>query len=493
MRRRVFVVVAVLALAAAGASAAGGSSSSAWSAAATIRTCGSASDPRVVFPYSLPSVRSGHGAILWLGAAPNCSRGGATALDSATLHSNDQVSLPRSLSSGVAPSGPLAVAGTTAGQIVAVAGERSGAVLGEAPAGYPLADRQQLGGGADEVATADGWIGDADVVSTASLDGSEAIELRAQRHYARSFAAPVIMREGTRTDQLADGRDGLPRRLDRALGGGREAARAVGLQRRPSQRTAGARARRLRHPDRSGAERQQPRLRDLDRPARPGRQRHDHDLPRPLRAERRLREPPARAHDLHPALGAAPRPGRRRAGPRDAIRGRARRLDARAGLELRRVGRRADEPHGAPRGDDRPAGSRPAPRRARDRPPRRRRRGARARAAHELGLRLCRAGDPRRADRPRRAGRRRLRDARAACRRPVPTARCRWRSTPTTTMRSWPGRRSPAARLASPTPCAAARSAGSARARRRAPRGGRTRTRRGSRSSPPWRRRPAAS
>jgi hypothetical protein len=195
--RRLSLVAAVLALAAVGASAAGGSSSSAWSAAATIRTCGSASDPRVVFPYSLPSVRSGHGAILWLGAAPSCPRGGATALVSATLHSDDQPSLPRALSAGAALSGPLAAAGTTAGQIVAVAGERAGAVLGEAPAGYPLAHLQQLGGPADEVATADGWIGDADVVSTASLHGTEAIELRAQRHYARSFAAPVIMREGT--------------------------------------------------------------------------------------------------------------------------------------------------------------------------------------------------------------------------------------------------------------------------------------------------------
>ena len=197
MVRRLSLVAAVLALGAIGASAAGGSSPSAWSAAATIHTCGSASDPRVVFPYSLPTARSGHGAILWLGAAPGCPRSGATRLDSATLHSDDQPSAPRALSSAASLSAPLEVAGTTVGQVVAVVGERSGAVLGEAPAGYPLTNLRQLGGPADEVATAVGWIGDADVVSTASLHGGEAIELRAQRHYARSFAAPVIMREGS--------------------------------------------------------------------------------------------------------------------------------------------------------------------------------------------------------------------------------------------------------------------------------------------------------
>ena len=54
-----------------------------------------------------------------------------------------------------------------------------------------------LGGPDTLVATADGWIGDADVVSTATaIGGAQLIELRAQRHYARSFGRPVILEEG---------------------------------------------------------------------------------------------------------------------------------------------------------------------------------------------------------------------------------------------------------------------------------------------------------
>ena len=41
-----------------------------WSPSAVIATCGPASDPHVVFPYSYPQTASGRGAILWLGAAP---------------------------------------------------------------------------------------------------------------------------------------------------------------------------------------------------------------------------------------------------------------------------------------------------------------------------------------------------------------------------------------------------------------------------------------
>jgi hypothetical protein len=47
------------------------------------------------------------------------------------------------------------------------------------------------------VAVADGYIGDADVVSTATaLGGAQLIELREQRHYETTFAAPVTLQEG---------------------------------------------------------------------------------------------------------------------------------------------------------------------------------------------------------------------------------------------------------------------------------------------------------
>jgi hypothetical protein len=100
--------------------------------------------------------------------------------------------------------GPLESATTTAGQLVAVAGDPADAVggrpevlLGEGLAGGVLPVLVPLGGPDSPVATADGYIGDADVVSTAtSLGGDQLIELRQQRHYARSFAPAITLEEG---------------------------------------------------------------------------------------------------------------------------------------------------------------------------------------------------------------------------------------------------------------------------------------------------------
>jgi len=177
-----------------------------WTAPATLQTCGSAIDPKVVFPFSLPSARSGRGAILWLGAAPSCSGAGGAAgtLDAATLHTDDQPSIPRAIVSHRHLLGPLETATTTLGQLVAVVGDAGtaagggpGALLGEGLAGGALHIVVPLGGPDQPVATADGYIGDADVVTTATgLGGQRLIELREQRHYAASFASPVTLEEG---------------------------------------------------------------------------------------------------------------------------------------------------------------------------------------------------------------------------------------------------------------------------------------------------------
>jgi hypothetical protein len=54
-----------------------------------------------------------------------------------------------------------------------------------------------LGGPDAPVATADGYIGDADVVTTAtSLGGEQLILLREQRHFARGFAPAIKLEEG---------------------------------------------------------------------------------------------------------------------------------------------------------------------------------------------------------------------------------------------------------------------------------------------------------
>ena len=125
-------------------------------------------------------------------------------LDSATLHSDDQPSIPRAVVRRRALVGPLESATTTAGQLVAVAGDpadavggRPGALLGEGLAGGVLPVVVPLGGPDSPVATADGYIGDADVVSTAtSLGGDQLILLREQRHYARAFAPAITLEEG---------------------------------------------------------------------------------------------------------------------------------------------------------------------------------------------------------------------------------------------------------------------------------------------------------
>ena len=177
-----------------------------WTGPSTLATCAPASDPSVVFPFSSPEQRSGRGAILWLGGAPSCSGGGGepATLDSASLHSDDAPGVPRAIVSGRRLVGPLATATTTAGQIVAVAGDTGdpsgalpGALFGEGRAGGSLHSLAELGGPAELVATADGYIGDADVASTATaVGGGQLIELREQRHYATSFAPPVVLDAG---------------------------------------------------------------------------------------------------------------------------------------------------------------------------------------------------------------------------------------------------------------------------------------------------------
>lgn len=190
MLARLSIVTVALALLSAGASAAS------WSQPATLRTCAPARNPAVVFPFSEPSRRSGRGAILWLGSPPGCSIAGAVALDSATLHSSDQPSVARTALAGRRLTAPLAVTATTAGQIVAVLGDAPGTVLAEGVAGGRLRRVATIGAPASALAAANGYIGDADVVSVDTVAGRQSIELRAQRHYARSFAAAVTMPEG---------------------------------------------------------------------------------------------------------------------------------------------------------------------------------------------------------------------------------------------------------------------------------------------------------
>jgi len=164
-----------------------------WTPAIDVRTCAPAATPKVVFPFSLPQTRSGRGAILWLGGAPRCgsAAGVQSALDIASLHSDDEISVPRPLWRGAALVGPLQTASTTKGQIVAAFGDGSSATFGEGDASVGLASLTPLGGPPSLVATADGYIGDADIVNVEQSGGRQEIVLRAQRHYESSFGSPV--------------------------------------------------------------------------------------------------------------------------------------------------------------------------------------------------------------------------------------------------------------------------------------------------------------
>jgi hypothetical protein len=192
--RRASLLTVLVALTAGVAAASGAAT---WTTPQAIRSCGPAADPKVVFPYSIPQTRSGKGAILWLGRSSACAGASGTTLDGASLHSDDTLSIARPLLDSAGVVGPLEVAMTTKGQIVAAFGQRDGAVLDEGVAGTTFATPSSLGGPAGLVATADGYIGDADVVTTAVRGRTRVIELRAQRHYESSFEPPVSFSVGS--------------------------------------------------------------------------------------------------------------------------------------------------------------------------------------------------------------------------------------------------------------------------------------------------------
>jgi hypothetical protein len=197
--------IAAFALIAAVVWAPAAASTDAWSAAATLASCGAASAPKVVFPFSSPTTRSGEGAVLWL-AGP-CGGAGRATIDVAALDSSDEPGVPRALLTGPAArtslAGPLYAFGTTHGQIVAIAGASgsSGAAAGAAPqavagegfANAALTSLTPLGAPDTPLATMDGFIGDADVATvTGASGGGYEIVVRAQRHYAKAFGNRLV-------------------------------------------------------------------------------------------------------------------------------------------------------------------------------------------------------------------------------------------------------------------------------------------------------------
>ena len=98
---------------------------------------------------------------------------GRTTLDVASLHSDDTLSLPRALGAAAALARPARDRDDDEGpdrRRVRRGGD--GAALGEVDAGDDVRAAEPLGGPAALVATANGYIGDADVVTTADHGGT---------------------------------------------------------------------------------------------------------------------------------------------------------------------------------------------------------------------------------------------------------------------------------------------------------------------------------
>ncbi|MGD0980287.1 MAG: hypothetical protein ABR946_02275 [Solirubrobacteraceae bacterium] len=212
------LAVAGVALAASVVLASAGASPDSWSAPATLPTCGAASRPKVVFPFSAPDRLVGSGAIVWLGTA-SCGAA-ATTIEIANVDGADRPQAPRALLAGAVAGArlvaPLYAVGTATGEIIAVAGSAEASVLGSPEAvaadGFAtgVVERLRLLGGPDTpLATMDGFIGDADLATLASAaGGGYEIVVRAQRHYAEALHGRRILRVGdARPTALAIGMD----------------------------------------------------------------------------------------------------------------------------------------------------------------------------------------------------------------------------------------------------------------------------------------------
>ncbi len=238
---------------------------SASSSAAASRVAGSvradakhasAVAPLIVYPSSEPQVRSGAGALLW-DAAGRCARGtsevfGAPLVGAGGLPGAGRAIGRRAASAGASGGGGdggavsggglaasaggiaavSAAVGTTAGQVLAVGSTAAGAgefaeseIAGTFPAARPL------GGPAEPVAAASGYLGDAVLVSLAkgpprarvhALAGLKpharaagsanevpqptrwALAVRVQRHYSSAPRPPLLLPlEGAPPDALA--------------------------------------------------------------------------------------------------------------------------------------------------------------------------------------------------------------------------------------------------------------------------------------------------
>ena len=198
-----------------------------WSAPATLAQCPTVSDPAVVFPSDGPQHSTGAGATVW--SVPKAGCGGPAGIRIARLGSDDQPGEPAPLGEpgegGLRLSGLEAATGAAGGKIVLVGA--GGAAMPEKAAGYftegiaggTFSKPAPSGGPAAPVAVATAYLGDVAIVSLGDTDpraggvngtsagtgaGGEALQVRLERHYAKTFGVPVtVSAEGAGIGQIA--------------------------------------------------------------------------------------------------------------------------------------------------------------------------------------------------------------------------------------------------------------------------------------------------
>ena len=216
----------------------------------TLATCAPASDPRVVFPFSSPDQRSGRGAILWLGGAPQLRawRGSRRHDARRRLAAFRRRAVGAAGDIAAAPAGraarPTADRGGPGGGPNASGARPARCSARASPAARCGADRRSAAGRAGRDRR---WLHRRRRRRQhGARRRATAIELREQRHYATRVRRAGELRDRFGPDHRADRRHGLPRRLDRAVGAGRRGLRALDHQRRAHVSDADARSGRLR-------------------------------------------------------------------------------------------------------------------------------------------------------------------------------------------------------------------------------------------------------
>jgi hypothetical protein len=174
-----------------------------WSPPAVLNGCPGTGAPHVVFPSDSPTHGTGPGAIVWSASSP-CSAGAGVLVAAISPEDDDipgQPALPRtasgqtialrgSVAATPGPYGRIVIAGASAGEQTAPAGEL---LLTEGRAGGPFASPTALGGPASTFAFTTAYLGDVAFASLIDAPRGSATQLRVQRHHADRFAAPALL------------------------------------------------------------------------------------------------------------------------------------------------------------------------------------------------------------------------------------------------------------------------------------------------------------